>query len=116
MNGFELYNKVLTRLGFSRYEQDSFDEGLLKRVLELINQIAADLQLEGIKTLSENMNYNFAQTEAICCGVAMLFSLSEGDSEKNKIYTALYNSKRAALLSKTAYVEDVLPKVNNGVE
>lgn len=115
MNGYELYNKVIARLGFKRFETGAKDSGLLSRTLELINQICLDLNLKESKNLNENMQLTESEKEALICGVAMLFSLSEGDSEKNKIYTDLYNARRAALLSKTSQIEDVLPKNYDGV-
>ena len=115
MNGYEIYNKVLTRLGFKRFETGAKDSGLLSRTHELINQICLDLNLKEIKNLNEDMMFTPKEKEALICGVAMLFSLSEGDSEKNKIYTDLYNAKRSAVLSKTSQIEDVLPKASNEV-
>ena len=40
----------------------------------------------------------------------MLISLIEGDSSKNRIFTALYNAKRASSLKAKAIIADVMPQ------
>ena len=44
----------------------------------------------------------------------MLMAFSEGDTGKDKLFTEIYNAKRAALLSKTDYVIDNLPVTESG--
>lgn len=109
MNGYEIFKRALIRLGFSDYENR-----LSSKALEFINQICLDLKLSTVKNLSEEIKLSSEQEEALCCGIAMLLSFSEGDSEKNKLYCDLYNSKRASVLSKVCFVEDTLPKMSGG--
>ncbi len=109
MSGYDLFKKALVRLSYT----NSYNK-LSNKALEFINQICIDLKLPTIESLSDKIEQENEIKEALCCGIAMLLTLSEGDSEKNSIYTNLYNSKRAAVLSKVTYVEDVLPKTQNG--
>lgn len=111
MSGYDIFKKALLRLSYTKFENN-----LSVKALEFINQICIDLKLPAVENLSQEMNLSADIAEAVCCGLAMLLSLSEGDSEKNRIYTNMYNSKRAAVLSKTTYVEDVLPNFENGGE
>lgn len=110
MTGYEIYNKAITRLGYKSSGNDEvLDSRIAGRASEFINQILLDLKLDAISHISEPVNCSEEMCEALCCGVAMLLSLSEGDTNKNVIFTALYNAKRAAALSKTAFIEDNLP-------
>ena len=110
MNGYDIYEKAVLRLGYKRMgESDIVDTRLSERSLEFINQIAEDLKLKQIENLSQEINIGLPYTEALCCGLAMLLSLSEGDTNKNIIFTALYNAKRAAALCEGDTVEDTLP-------
>lgn len=110
MNGYEIYNKALIRLGYKGTgDNEVLDSRIVGRVLEFINQIAIDLKLNTVNNLSEEISNLTEICEALCCGVAMLLSLSEGDANKNVIFTALYNAKRAGALSKASFIEDNLP-------
>ena len=44
----------------------------------------------------------------------MLLAVSEGETEKNKLFAQIYNAKRAAVLCETQSVEDKLPSVSYG--
>lgn len=109
MTGYDIYKKAILRLSYK-----DFENKLSVKALEFINQICTDLKLPNIESLNRNINCSPDVIEAVCCGLTMLLALSEGDSEKNIIYTNLYNSKRASVLSKIVCVEDVLPKTQNG--
>lgn len=109
MSGYDIFRKVMLRLSYT----DTYNK-LSVKALEFINQICIDLKIPVIESLSEKIEQNSEVLEALCCGVAMLLTVSEGDSEKNSLYTALYNSKRASVLSKVTLVEDVLPNLQNG--
>ena len=110
MNGFDIYNKAAIRLGYKGKGRDEVsDTRFMGRILEFVNQIAIDLKLKPVNSLSEEINYSNDTLEAICCGVAMLLSMSEGDTNKNVIFTALYNAKRMTVLSKSDYIKDALP-------
>lgn len=110
MNGYDIYDRAIIRLGYkSTGKTEITDSGIMIRAVEFINQIAIDLKLGPIKDLSDKIECSNEFSEALCCGVAMLISLSEGDANKNVIFTALYNAKRAAVLSSKAFIEDTLP-------
>lgn len=110
MNGYDIYSKATIRLGYTPASEGSeFSSETLAHALELINQIISDLKLEPIKSLSDDINCSDEQAEALCCGTAMLLSFIESDTEKNQIYTNIYNAKRASALSKTEHITDTLP-------
>ena len=105
MTGYDIIKKASIRLGY-----DNCSQTFNQRGLEYINQICSELKINNIISLSQNVTQDLEQVEVICCGVAMLISFVEGDTEKNKVYTNLYNAKRTALLSKINIIEDVLNK------
>lgn len=110
MNGYDIYKKAALRLGYnSATDTTAFDSKTLSRVLEIINQIALDLKLKTIETLSQKIVCSDEKLEALCCGTAMLLSLTEGDAEKNKIFTEIYNAKRSAVLNEISTIKDTLP-------
>jgi hypothetical protein len=45
-----------------------------------------------------------------------MLALVEGDGAKNEIFTKIYNSKRAAALSKVEKIQDKLPITTDGVD
>lgn len=110
MNGYDVYDRAMIRLGYKATgKTEIMDTGIIGRAVELINQIAIDLKLKAIDELSDNIECSAELSEALCCGVAMLISLCEADANKNVIFTALYNAKRAAVLSGKSFIEDTLP-------
>ena len=110
MNGYDIYDRAMIRLGYKATgKNEIIDAGIMSRATEFINQIAVDLKLKAIVDLSDNINCSNELSEALCCGVAMLISLCESDANKNVIFTALYNAKRAAVLSNKILIEDTLP-------
>lgn len=110
MNGYEVYNRALIRLGYNDSDnKEVYNMGLTEGLLDAVNQILSDLKLNGVKNLSEEINADSSVLEALACGVAMLLTVSIGDCNKNVIFTALYNAKRMAVLSKTEFIKDNLP-------
>lgn len=114
MNGYEIFNRVLSRLGYNNTPDKNTENVLLLRVKEFINQILLDLNMQIVNNLTQPINCSAAEEDALLCGVCMLFALSEGDTGKNSIYSHLYSSKRSSLLSKAGKVEDVLPTSIDG--
>ena len=115
MRGSDLKKRVLNLLGYSGNAGSPSSAALMeKRCLEAVNQIMADLKGESISSLSEELTISAAKTQALCYGTAMMLSLTEGDGEKNRLFTDLYNSKRAAALACIEHVGDCLP--NAGTE
>lgn len=110
MNGYEIYNKAILRLGYN----GSVNDRLIERFPELLNQITEDLKIDTVSDVFEEINTDKKGIEAICCGTAMLLALSESDGEKHKLYCELYNAKRAAFLAEATRVEDKLPYTESG--
>lgn len=115
MTGYDIYKKSAARLG----DSDSFngileDSSKLNIALEAINQIATDLKLHEINSLSDEMTIDNKQADALCSGVTMLIALSNGNTEKNNIYTGIYNAKRAMVLAEVSVIEDKLPFSESG--
>ena len=105
MTGYEILKKALLRLGIK-----NDNNALNLRAIEYINQISSDLRGNAIENLSDTLSTNGEFCEAVIVGLTMMFTLTVGDSAANKIYTDLYNAKRAKLLSAGDTVEDKLPK------
>ena len=116
MTGFDVYNRCMALLGYT-YQEDEIITGktLKARFPEILNQILLDLKIDTIDGLSTRIPLTSEQKDALINGCAMLLSLSEGDVDKNRIYTSIYNGKRAAALSEKCSVEDVMPTVSGGV-
>ncbi|MBR2489130.1 MAG: hypothetical protein IKB45_01510 [Clostridia bacterium] len=108
MKAYDIYKKAAIRAGIT--ENDILSDSFTKKGAEFINQIANDLNIAGIDSLSDKIDCTSLQAEALCCGVAMLISLTISDSEKNSVLTDIYNAKRASALSKISSVEDVIPR------
>ncbi|MBP3381457.1 MAG: hypothetical protein J6L00_02330 [Clostridia bacterium] len=74
------------------------------RGLAAVNQIYGDLWYTGredpflpLTSLDEPVLLNDRQTKDVMpYGVAMLLAMSEGDSDSQQMYAAMYNRKRAA--------------------
>ncbi len=114
MNGYDIYKKAATRAGIVL--TDTLSDAITNKAEEFINQIAVDLKLAQISSLWDEIECDSDFTEALCCGVTMLLTLSISDIEKNTSYTNIYNAKRAAVLSKTDKVKDIMPAPSYGGE
>ncbi len=113
MTGNEVFTRVLNLLGYLNSQTVRGDnENLLKRAPDIINQICFDLKIGSVKRLSDKINADSKKLDALCYGVAMIMALVEGDGDKNKVFTDIYNAKRAMALSSKEYVEDKLPKAD----
>lgn len=110
MSGYDIYKKALLRLGLEKNEQKFCEVGF-----EYLNQIAADLKIGEIKNLSDELILSDDLRETVVIGVMMLLTVNIGDTIQNKLYTDLYNAKRAKILSSNETVSDVLPAVKECV-
>lgn len=110
MTGYDIFAKAVLRLGYDQ----SHNEHLIGRGAEFVSQIAADLRLPAIKSLSEEIEVGPEGLEALCCGVAMLLALSEADGERHRLFCELYNAKRGSALGHNDRVEDRLPTAESG--
>ena len=115
MTGNDLYKRTLGLLGYLNSNMVSANkDNLLKRATDIINQICFDLKLKTISELENTIVATSERLDALCYGVAMLLAVSEGETEKNKLFAQIYNAKRAAVLCETQSVEDKLPSVSYG--
>ena len=110
MNGYDIFKKSLIRLSLTKFE-----EKLSETALEYLNDIAADLKLCEIKNLNDSFELTSGVKEALTYGLMMLITLNVGDTAQNKLYTDLYNAKRALVLSSKDTIEDILPKTEGVV-
>lgn len=83
-------------------------------IIEMINQILCDLKCDSITSITDTLDLPSAKIDALSYGLAMMLALTEGDGNKNKLFSELYNSKRSAALSKLGNIIDKLPKVTEG--
>lgn len=117
MTGYDISTRVFNLSGYQN--SDSHPESnplILKRMPDIINQICADLKIPPIEELTDTVNANDKQLEALCYGSAMLLAVSESEVEKNQLFTQIYNAKRAAVLCGNGKIEDILPSVSHGVD
>lgn len=118
MNGYDIYRRAMTLLGYTDANGDVSDgDGLLKRALSAVNQIGADLcGMTPLTVLTEEVPVPGAALEALPCGVAMLLALGEGDGGKNELFCELYNAKRASAKAARSFITDCLPVDDGGWE
>ena len=115
MTGNDIFKRSLNLLGYTPTEQEAVSsKALLTRMPDILNQILSDLGLSELTDLSQNIKATPIQLDAVCCGCTMLLALSDGDNTKNRIFTEIYNAKRAAALSKTGQRQDTLPYTCDG--
>lgn len=112
MTGFDVYKRCMALSGHTFSDDEVIaDKVLIARIPEFINQIATDLKIENIENLSDEINASDIKIDALISGTAMLLALTEGDGDKNRIFTEIYNSKRSAALSESNRIADVFPGV-----
>ncbi len=106
---YDIYKRVLTISGYLNTSETALsDSVLLERTLELMNLICLDLRLPQIKNIDDKIKTEPVFIDALCYGTAMLLALSQSDCEKNKLFTQIYNSKRALALSCNEKIENKL--------
>ena len=115
MTGYDLYKRCMALMGYVTSSDEAIsDHTLISRFTEIINQVALDLKIPPIGTLSEEISISEAKKDALCYGAAMVLSFSEGDMTKNQFFTKIYNSKRSIALSEVTKISDILPSVGSG--
>ena len=114
MKGYDIYKRCMSLMGYIASNDEVIsDYTLIARFLEFLNQIALDLKMPSIESLSEELSVSTEKIDALCYGTAMLLSFSEGDMTKNQFFANIYNSKRTAALSEVSNISDVLPSVGS---
>lgn len=112
MTGYNIYKSAMLLLGYSVDNMTvSPTDDLLQRTLETINRISTDIKGPQFSSLSDEINISATKYDALCYGVAMLLSLTEHNSEKNRLFTDIYNAKRASALSQISHISDSIPAV-----
>ncbi len=112
MTGYDIYKRALSISGYLNDGIVLGDDGvLIEKVPDIINQIALDLKIPEINDIEQNVNATPEQFDAACYGVAMLLAIKDRDSDKSRLFTQIYNSKRAAALSESGKIYDTLPSV-----
>ena len=98
MKAFDIYKRAMRLLGYGDILNDeALRQRFEEQSTELISQIAADLHIQEISSLSDELEADAQQLEALACS-------------KNRIFTALYNAKRASSLKAKAIIADVMPQ------
>ncbi|MBQ9965316.1 MAG: hypothetical protein IJP22_01135 [Clostridia bacterium] len=115
MSGLDILNKAILLLGYNQATFSDNKSDFNIRALDVINNICIDLGLTTIDSLTSIITADKRKFDALTTGVAMLLSLLEGDTNKNIIFTGLYNAKRAICLKTSSVVEDVMPYDDGGV-
>lgn len=113
MTGYDIFDRVCALLGCHDLIENK-ENGKCAVFLNMLNQICADLGISESESLSQKIIIKETQTEALIYGSAMLFAVTLRDSGCAKIYTELYNSKRAKALCKTDTRQDILPSPSLG--
>ena len=107
-----IYNSAVKLLGYNNSYLSLEDNDILKkRAIEFVNRIAFDLfTMPPVSNFLEELNLPLECEDALIYGLCMLLSLSEGDGDKNRLFTELYNAKRAKMKAQTAKISDVFPE------
>jgi hypothetical protein len=114
MTGYDIYKNAIIRLGYPNGNNSENEKRLFKSAPEFISLICNNLNLFAPKDLSEEFTLTEQQAEAVCCGLCMLISRSEGDKNKCDLYTAVYNNARAKVLFNSSVIKDTLPSTVDG--
>ncbi len=115
MTGNDVFNRVLNLLGYlNSYTTKTDNQNLLKRAPDIINQVCLDLKIPNITRLSDEIEASDKALDALCYGAAMIMALVDGDGVKNKMFSDIYNAKRAAALSSKDVIVDKLPNAYYG--
>ena len=115
MTGYDVIRRAFNLLGYLGDGQDPCtSDKTAANGFGFINQLLSDLKCHSISSLQDSLGISSAKEEALCYGVAMLFALTEGDGNKNRIFSEIYNAKRGIALAEISGVKDVLPKVTAG--
>jgi hypothetical protein len=121
MTAGEVFRQAMRLLGYTDTlgELDGAAHGeSYKRALTFLNQLVCEVSLAETGALPEPLTSlrdevplsDRAVRDVLPCGMAMQLALSQGDSDKQAVFAALYNQKRVAL--RTAYERrrDTLPR------
>ena len=113
MTGFDIYELALLLLGYTDSSAGVVaDKAVEKQAICAINQTCLDIgNIEPIIKLSQTVTADKKAMEVIPYGVAMWLSLAQGDNNKNVIFSAIYNAKRATLKRDKTYIAEKMPNL-----
>lgn len=122
MTGTDILRQAYMLLNYTDANGDinaANNANISKRALPIINQIYADLwhmnthktAFKILTTMNETLDLDaYTAINIMPYGVAMLLAQSEGDSDNQSIYAALYNQRRAGAATHSERVADRLPR------
>lgn len=110
MTGNKIFEKAMMILGYTDNEGHIIDSsGLRERSLYIINLILNDLKNGvGVNEMSAEIELNEVEEQTMIYGVCMMLTLGLNDSERNSLFTELYNLKRTAAKSEKSAVKERL--------
>lgn len=110
MTGNKIFERAMMILGYTDNEGCIVDNsGLQERSLHIINQILADLKKDFIiNDMDEDIELNGIEEQTVIYGVCMMLTLGLNDSERNSLFTELYNLKRTAARSEKSEIKEKL--------
>ena len=113
MKIYDIYKRVLILIGEEEIVNMNTDDSALKnRFLTALNEIAEDITGLGVNyDMYSEIALESSAVQALTYGSAMLLSLESGQTETNRIFCELYNSKRAAYMGKTGNIINSIPTV-----
>lgn len=107
----DIYSRVLILLGEDGLREELNDDTLSKsHFLSSFNEIMSDLtDEENEYGMYSELDLPQPLRQAALYGTAMLLSLENGQTESNRIFCELYNSKRAAAKGRLKQIKNVIP-------
>ena len=105
----DIYNRVLILLGEDGLREELNNDTLSKsHFLSSFNEIMSDLtDEENEYGMYSELDLPQPLRQAALYGTAMLLSLENGQTESNRIFCELYNSKRAAAKGRLKQIKNV---------
>ena len=104
----DIYRAALELMGYGYDSDVSADFPLPHKPLSVCNRVFTDLGLPTADSLEQPIEIEPETAEAACYGIAMFICIFSGDSARQPLYTGIYNSKRAKVLSRTEKIKDVM--------
>lgn len=109
MTGYDIFLSALNLINHNGdFSANNGEEILLKKSVFTINRVLSDLTdgTLSIENIHDKIECSDAVSDALCYGVAMFLSLSEGDSNSQNVFAEIYNLKRAKAKSGKGYIKN----------
>ena len=104
----DIYSTALEFMGYGYNSDISADFPLPNNPLSVCNRVFMDLGLPMAQSLEQTVETEPEILETLSYGVAMFICIFTGDSARQPVYTRIYNSKRAKVLSRVEKIKDVM--------